>query len=77
MVAFDTPVNREYLGKDGVYAPLADASTFAAMIGEMLQEPGRSREIGKRLRQRSRQLFSWEWAGRQISRVYESVLAGS
>ena len=33
VVAFDTPVHREYLGDLGIYAPAGDAAGLAAAIG--------------------------------------------
>ena len=74
VVAFDIPVMHEYLGEYGVFAPLGDAARFANEIEKLLDDPQRARTIGLALRDRARQLFSWEQAGRTIERVYESVL---
>jgi glycosyltransferase involved in cell wall biosynthesis len=74
VIAFDIPVMREYLGDLGVYAPLGDASAFASHINALLDDPAHARRIGDALRERAREVFSWERAGREIERVYERVL---
>ena len=74
VVAFDIPVMHEYLGNLGVFAPLGDAACFASEVEKLLDNPQRARTIGLALRERARQLFSWERAGREIERAYESVL---
>ena len=75
VVAFDIPVMHEYLGDYGVFAPLGDPTGFANEIEKLLDDPQRARTLGHKLRDRARQLFSWDQAGREIERVYESVLA--
>ena len=74
VVAFDIPVMHEYLGDLGVFAPLGDATAFANQIEMLLDNPDRARAMGLALRERAQQLFSWEHAGREIERVYASVL---
>ena len=73
VVAFDIPVMREYLADYGVYAPLGDAMIFANQIESLLNDPVRAREIGNALRARVRRRFSWEYAGREIERVYAEL----
>jgi glycosyltransferase involved in cell wall biosynthesis len=73
IVAFDIPVMREYLGENGFYAPLGDVTAFADQIALLLDDPARARLIGCALRQRAMTQFSWELAGREIERVYESI----
>ncbi len=73
VVAFDIPVMREYLSDLGVYAPLGDAGAFAAQVEVLLDDPARARDIGCRLRDWARHLFSWECAGREIERVYGEI----
>jgi glycosyltransferase involved in cell wall biosynthesis len=75
VVAFDIPVMHEYLGDYGLFASLGDVTGFADEIEELLADPQRGRTIGLELRDRARQYFSWEQAGREIERVYQSVLA--
>ncbi|MBN1979868.1 MAG: glycosyltransferase family 4 protein [Anaerolineae bacterium] len=74
-VAFDTPVSREYMDSLGVYAgqdgdPVALADAIAGLLGD----PAGSTDLGKKLRARVAEHFSWERAGRQLSNIYRDVL---
>ncbi len=75
-VAFDTPVQREYLGEWGVYAPPSDLDAFTAGIRALLDDPGRRVELGAALRRRAIERYSWERAGRQIVAVYDQLSRG-
>ncbi len=72
-VAFDTPVNREYLGDYGVYAPRDDAEAFAQAIRSLLDDGERAQELGRCLRQRAVERYSWDRAGKEIVEIYESL----
>ena len=72
-VAFDTPVNREILGDDGVYAPLGRTDELAKAIVALLQNPQRAHMLGARLRQRAVEKFSWEQTARQLLAAYEAA----
>ena len=74
VVAFDIPVMHEYLGDLGVFAPLGDAGAFANQIEMLLDHPERARTIGLALRERAKEQFSWERAGREIECVYAELL---
>lgn len=74
VVAYDTPVHREYLGDAGVYVPPGDVEAFAGAIRELLAEPERRRELGEALRQRAASYYSWQVAGRRIDGVYHRLL---
>ncbi len=80
-VAFDTPVAREYLAADGVYARLGDADHLAQQLLACLSDDPQTRayyrEIGWRLRQRTLQRFGWEGAGQVIVDVYGRLLGES
>lgn len=76
VVAFDIPVMREYLGDLGIYAPLGNAKVFADQIEALLDDPARVRRVGSALRERARQLYSWECAGQDLEHIYESVIHG-
>jgi glycosyltransferase involved in cell wall biosynthesis len=76
VVAFDTPVAREYLALDGIYAKPGDVNSLAQCLDSALPGPGpldRYSQAGQRLRQRAVQAFGWESAGRQIVQVYARV----
>jgi hypothetical protein len=76
VVAFNTPVSREFLGEAGYYAQLGDAESLAAWIRYALRHPEESRERGRRLRARAVAHYSWETAGRTLLALYEALRAG-
>jgi glycosyltransferase involved in cell wall biosynthesis len=76
VVSFDTPVAREYLGDDGVYAPLADVDAFAAAITNLLTSETQRMATARALRQRAEQEYSWQKMGERIVGVY-STLCGT
>ena len=77
-VSFDTPVAREYLGEDGLYAPPGDAQALADQLEAALFGVGadavRVRQSGRRLRERALACYRWESVAEQITRAYETVL---
>jgi glycosyltransferase involved in cell wall biosynthesis len=78
VVAFDTPVAREYLGPDGALALRGDVGSLAAELLAYLDlvevAPEQLRITGQRLRQRALETFSWDNAGRLIVQVYQELL---
>ncbi len=70
VVAFETPVNREYLADLGEYAPVGDTESLAAAIQRLAQEPQRRSELGQQLRLRAQNHFNWQNAGHQIEKLY-------
>jgi glycosyltransferase involved in cell wall biosynthesis len=78
-VAFDTPVAREYLGLDGFLARAGDVDSLAEnLLRSLFPEESNVNVagMGRQLRQRAMQLFSWEMTGRQIVSVYEQLISG-
>jgi glycosyltransferase involved in cell wall biosynthesis len=77
-VAFDTPVARQYLGPDGLFAERGNAASLAdqlhAALFPSVDSARRHRQIGWQLRQRAIQHFGWEPAGRQIVDIYRALL---
>jgi glycosyltransferase involved in cell wall biosynthesis len=74
-VAYDTPVNREYLGTLGVYAkPIGDPVALANAMAGILSEPQRRAELGQKSRARADRHFSWARAGEHLLAIYRSVL---
>lgn len=74
-VAFDTPVSREILGDLGVYAPLGDVAALADRIAGLLEDPERARQLGKQLRERVIEHFSWQSTARQLLAAYDRAAA--
>ncbi len=74
-VAFDTPVAREYLGDEGVFAAPGEAASLAARLLEVLAAAVEARRgLGERLRQRAMQHFSWAAAGQVIAEAYRQLV---
>lgn len=75
-VAYDTPVAREYLGRDGVFAELGSVDNLAEKLYEMLliqKNDNAVHSVGMRLQQRAARFFSWEQAGRKIVDAYDRL----
>lgn len=73
IVAYDTPVNREYLDTLGVFAPPGDIKALTEAIAGLVNDSERRAEIGCRLRQRAIERFSWRNAAERIVEVYEML----
>jgi len=74
VVAFDTPVNREFLGDLGEYATLGDADDLARAMLRLLGDEAGADERGRGLRERAVEHFSWSRTGEQILDIYESLV---
>ncbi len=74
VVAFDTPVHREYLEDLGLYAPVGDAAGLAAALEDALADPARGARLGLALRKRAIERFTWNQAAAQIETVYAGLL---
>lgn len=59
IVAFDSPINREFLGNIGIYACSGDAKSFAEKIIETLYNSEVELNLGNKLRQRAKKYFDW------------------
>lgn len=72
VVAFDTPVSREYLGEEGIYATPPDPASLAGALESALGEEagGGRREV---LRRRALEQYSWDRAAETILQAYRSV----
>jgi glycosyltransferase involved in cell wall biosynthesis len=73
-VAFDTPVSREYLGNEGIYATPGDPLSLADGVLRALSETAEDRQVkGERLRQMALAGFSWDRVAERILQAYASV----
>lgn len=75
VVAFDTPISREYLGKLGLYAQRGNSRSLAETLREALDNPRHYREVGRQLRHCSISDLSWGRAIDHIEAVYERAAA--
>lgn len=75
-VAFNMPVSREFLGEAGLYATEVSSPALAAALNRALDlSPVERDRLGRYLRQRVVNHFSWQRAGEQIETVYRALLA--
>jgi glycosyltransferase involved in cell wall biosynthesis len=72
--AFDTPVSREYLGEDGIYAEKGNYVALAEALEWLLREDMPRKDLGQRLRQRVIAGYSWQQAGRRIVEIYDRIV---
>lgn len=73
VVAYDSPVHREYLADLGVYAPLGDVNALAEAIAGLIHAPEHGRALGQQLRQRAITEYSWQRAGEEIVALYRRL----
>jgi glycosyltransferase involved in cell wall biosynthesis len=73
VVAFDTPVSREYLGEWGMCAEPGSIEGLASNILALLKDRERARRQGQRLRERVLERYTWAQGGKWITQVYRSV----
>jgi glycosyltransferase involved in cell wall biosynthesis len=73
-VAFDMPVSREFLGGLGVYAAAENPRSLPDALQALLTDPAWAKSLGRRLRQRAGERYSWEQAGRHILAIYDRLL---
>jgi glycosyltransferase involved in cell wall biosynthesis len=73
-VAFDTPVSREILADDGLYARRGDAADLAAKLTQALTDRECAAELGARARARAVAHFSWDAAAARIEAIYADAL---
>lgn len=73
VVAYDSPVHREYLADCGVYAPLGDVAAFTQAIVDLINHPEKREDLGQKLRKRAMMDYSWQQAGEQIIALYRRL----
>lgn len=75
IVAYDSPVHREYLADLGLFVPSGDIDGFAQTVANLMDDLAGQAQLGQQLRQRALTQFSWQRAGETIVDVYTAVLA--
>jgi glycosyltransferase involved in cell wall biosynthesis len=71
-VAFETPVGREYLGEEGIYARPGDPLALAEALLYALSDPHREHRLVT-LRRRAVEIYSWDVAAERILHAYDLV----
>jgi glycosyltransferase involved in cell wall biosynthesis len=72
-VSFDVPVSREYLAGLGIYARSGDAASLAGALDQALANGNGAQDVGRSLRQRVIERYSWTTAGDRILDTYDRV----
>ena len=72
-VAFDVPVAREFLDDLGTYARIGSPRDLARAIDGLLQNPEEAQHLGRELRRRAVDLFSWQENGKRLLSLYEQL----
>lgn len=72
-VVFDTPVNREILGEDALYAKFGDAADLAGAIGRLAGDRELREEVGTAARERAVALHSWQARGKELVEMYRQL----
>lgn len=70
VVAYDTTVNREFLGDFGVYAPVGDVYALAEAISSLARDEEERSRLGEALRCRAAEMFSWPAAAIHMENLY-------
>ena len=73
IVAYDTPVSREYLGDLGMCSEPGSVEGLAADILALLDDPEAARKRGEALRARAIEHYSWAKGGERITDIYRKV----
>ena len=73
-VVFDTPVNREILGDDAVYASFGDAGDFAAKLDALVSDQARLGLLARNVRERAIREHSWRARGMVLTEIYRQLL---
>ena len=72
-VAFDTPINREYMREFGFYARPGNSESLAEQLLHALNDASARERIASGLRARAESLFAWDEAAHRIVAVYDAV----
>lgn len=75
-VAFDVRETRALAGEAALYAPRGDAEEMARLLDELLDDPGRRSEMGRKGEQKVRNVLAWEHQGARYVTVLRDLIAG-
>ena len=74
-VVFDTPVNRDILGDDALYAKFGDATELAGAIGRLAGDRELREDLALAGRERAVRLHSWEARGKELADIYRKIIS--
>lgn len=74
VVAYDSPVHREYLGEWGIYVPSGDVVGLAGAIVDLLGDGHRRCRLGEGLQRRAARKYSWTMAASRIDDLYRRLI---
>lgn len=75
VITFDTPVSRQYLGENGIYAEYGSRESLTAQIIDTLKRPKRAQAIGLRNRELAIANHSIHHIGPQLEEIYGQLTA--
>jgi len=73
-VVSEIPPHRELLGESGRFFRPGDIDSLAAILTEIINNPGLKQMTGQTLQQKAVELFGWDSVVERTIRCYESVL---
>jgi glycosyltransferase involved in cell wall biosynthesis len=73
-VAFDTDMNREYLGEFGVYAKYKDSNDLATCIIQLLDSEEKRKELSPKIRERAIEKFGLANMATNTMVMYDDVI---
>ncbi len=74
-VVFDSQINREILGDDGIYVEYGNTALLAETIVATIHNSEILSDLSQRLRERAVNMHSWDVRSEQLEDVYRSLLA--
>ena len=73
-VVFDSQINREILGDDGIYIDYGNTASLADAIVAALHDSERMNSLSLQLRERAVRMHSWDARSKRLESVYRSLL---
>jgi glycosyltransferase involved in cell wall biosynthesis len=73
-VVFESEVNREILGDEGIYAEFGNLTSLSECIIATLSDRGGMAELGQRARKRAVEVHSWDARATLLVWSYENLL---
>lgn len=73
-VCFDSPVNRELLGEDGIYAELGSVEDLTSCIEQALKDAEDLQHRGRQLRLRAREEHGWKRRAIDLEEHYNRLM---